>query len=64
MALFSHRDDVMLANPWATAVRSWKQVSEALDFASSRFRDGDVTHVEVIASYDSSNLASIHETEW
>jgi hypothetical protein len=61
--VFSHRDDVTLANPWGPAVRGWKQVSEALDFASSRFRDGEVTSFESVAEYVTNDLASILEIE-
>ena len=46
-AVWSRRDDVTLANPFGPAVRGWNQVSEALDYASSRFRDGEVTDVEI-----------------
>lgn len=62
-SLFSHADDVTLANPFGPAVRGWGEVSAALDYASSRFRDGDVTSFETIARYVSSDLASIHEVE-
>ncbi len=61
--IFSHRDDVTLANPFGTAVRGWKQVSAALDFASSRFRDGEVTSFETVAEYVTADLATILETE-
>ena len=61
--LFSHSDDVMLANPFGPAVRGWSDVSRALDYASSRFSDGAVTGVERIATYGNSELAAIHETE-
>jgi ketosteroid isomerase-like protein len=61
--VFSHRDDVTLANPFGPAVRGWKHVSEALHFASSRFRDGEVTSFETIAEYVTSDLATILEIE-
>jgi ketosteroid isomerase-like protein len=61
--VFSHRDDVTLANPFGPAVRGWKHVSEALDYASSRFRDGVVTSFETIAEYVTSDLATILEIE-
>ena len=61
--IFSHRDDVVLANPFGPAVTGWKKVSAALDLASSRFRDGDVTGFERVASYATSDLACIHEVE-
>ena len=62
-ALWSHRDDVTLANPFGPSVRGWKQVSEALEYASSRFRDGEVTSFEGVARYETTDLASIHELE-
>ena len=61
--LWSHRDDVTLANPFGPAVRGWTQVAEALDFASSRFRDGEVTRFEPIALYEAADLATILEIE-
>jgi len=61
--LFSHRDDVTLANPFGPAVCGWKNVSNALTFASSRFRDGAVTSFEPVAEYVGSDLATILETE-
>ncbi len=62
-AMFSHRDDVTLANPFGPAVRGWNEVSNALDFASSRFRDGHVTSFESIAEYVTNDLATILEVE-
>jgi ketosteroid isomerase-like protein len=62
-ALFSHRDDVTLADPFGPAVRGWKQASDALEFASSRFRDGEVSDFERIAEYESPDLATSLETE-
>jgi ketosteroid isomerase-like protein len=62
-AIFSHRDDVVLANPFGPAVKGWNNVSAALDLASSRFCDGDVTAFETIASYRTDGLACFHEVE-
>src|SRR5437867_9587208 len=61
--LFSHAEDVTLANPFGPAVKGWARVSNALDYASSRFRDGDVVGFETIAKYVASDLASTHEIE-
>ena len=61
--IFSHRDDVTLANPFGPVVRGWEQVSEALDFASSRFRDGEVASFETIAVYETPELATVFEIE-
>jgi ketosteroid isomerase-like protein len=61
--LFSHRDDVTLANPFGPAVRGWTHTSQALDFASSKFRDGAVTGFDTIAEYVAPDLATIFEVE-
>ena len=62
-AMFSHQDDVTLANPFGPAVRGRQHVSDALDFASSRFRDGEFVDVESLARYVTADLASILEIE-
>ena len=61
--MFSHQEDATLANPFGPAVRGWKQVSDALDFASSRFRDGEFAQSENLARYVTADLASILEIE-
>ena len=61
--IFSHRDDVTLANPFGPAVRGWQTATSALDYASSRFRGGSAKTFERIASFISADLATIHETE-
>jgi ketosteroid isomerase-like protein len=62
-ALWSHRDDVTLANPFGPPVRGWRQVAEALDDASSRMRDGAVSDFDIIATYLTKDLASVLATE-
>ena len=61
--LFSHRDDVMLANPFGPAASGWSAASDMLDFASSRFREGHFKGGDRVARYEASDLAVIHETE-
>jgi len=61
--MFSHDNDVSLANPFGPAVIGWNKVSEALDYASSRFKDGAVTTPQNIAKYESPQLATILEIE-
>lgn len=56
-ALYSHRDDATLANPFGPAVRGWDQVSKTLEYASSRFRDGAFIATERIAEYATADLA-------
>jgi ketosteroid isomerase-like protein len=62
-ALFSHREDVALANPFGPAVRGWPAVSDALNFASSRFHEGDVEEFQIIALYASDDLVTMLATE-
>ena len=61
--IFSHRDDVTLANPFGPAVNGWEDVSKALDFASARFQDGTMTSVDSLAEYVAPDLATILEVE-
>jgi ketosteroid isomerase-like protein len=62
-AVFSHGQDVSLANPFGPPVRGWSHVTERLDYASSRFRDGDFTVAERVAEHVGSDIACIHEIE-
>ncbi len=62
-ALFSQADDVMLANLFGSIAKGWKLVSEALDFASSRFRDGELEGTERIVGYKANDLLIIFEIE-
>jgi SnoaL-like protein len=61
--LCSHSDDIMLANPFGSTVKGWTKVSEALDFASSRFSGGTVESFDTIAEYTTDNLVIIFEIE-
>lgn len=56
--LFSHRDDVTLANPFGPAVLGWDEVGAALDYASSRFSDGEMTEITTIARYEAPDLVA------
>ena len=62
-AMFSRADDVVLANPFGPAVRGWDDASAALDYASSRFSDGEASDFDRRASYVTADLATIYEVE-
>ena len=62
-ALFSHADDVVLASPFGPAVRGWDNASAGLDYASSRFSDGEAAGFDRMASYVTADLATIYEVE-
>lgn len=63
-SMFSHRDDVILANPLGPPRVGWQQVSETLERAASLVRDGEVTRFENVARYVTRELAFIVELEW
>ncbi len=62
-ALWSQQEDVVLANPFGPAVRGWERASAAMDSASSRFSDGEFSRFDRIASYVTTDLATIYEVE-
>ena len=62
-ALFSHQDDVVLANPFGPAGRGWEVASERLEHASSRFSRGKLEGTERLASYVAADFATIFEVE-
>ena len=37
--IFSHQEDVTLANPFGPPVRGWEQVDETIDRAASNLKD-------------------------
>lgn len=59
--LLSTSDDVTLANPFGPAVRGLPEVSDALDFASSRFRHGGVERFETLAKYWTAKVGGADE---
>ena len=57
--VFSHREDVSLANPFGPVVHGWKQVAETMERAASHYRDGEVIGFENVAKYVTAELAYI-----
>jgi ketosteroid isomerase-like protein len=63
-ALYAHADDITLANPFVgPPAHGWAEISAALDYASSNFRDGEMTSSERIEAYVTTDLATILELE-
>ena len=62
-ALYSEAEDVTLANPFGPARRGRKAVLDALDYASGRMSDGEVTGFDEVARYTTEELATILEIE-
>ena len=55
--LYSHRDDVTLANPLGPPARGWEQVAATIERAASQFRDGQMVAFETVAKYVTPELA-------
>jgi ketosteroid isomerase-like protein len=62
-AMFSHREDVTLANPFGPVTCGWKSVVETAQRAASRYREGEVTSFEEVAKHVTAHLAYIVEVE-
>jgi ketosteroid isomerase-like protein len=57
--LFSHRDDVSLANPLGPPARGWDEVAATMERVASNLRDGEITGFETVAKYVTPELAYI-----
>jgi ketosteroid isomerase-like protein len=57
--MFSHREDVSLANPFGPPVRGWEQVAETIERAASQFRDGEYGDIETIEKHITPELAYV-----
>ena len=62
-AMYSHADDVTLANPWGPTVRGGQATQDMLDFVGTTFRDGECLGTERLAAYVDQNVATIVENE-
>ena len=61
--LFSHREDVTLANPFGPPVRGWEQVAKVSEHAASQVRDGEFVSAEIIERHVTPELAYVVEIE-
>jgi ketosteroid isomerase-like protein len=68
--VFSHREDVTLANPLGPAVRGigpvahgWDQVAKTAEHAASQVRDGEVIEIEIVEKYVTAELAYVVQIE-
>jgi len=62
-ALYSHKEDVSLANPFGPAKRGWPRVAETMEHAASLYGDGEVIGFESVAMCTTPELAYIVEVE-
>jgi ketosteroid isomerase-like protein len=61
--MWSHREDVTLANPFGPPVRGWEQVAEVIDRAASQVRDGELVSVEIVERHVTPELAYVVHIE-
>jgi ketosteroid isomerase-like protein len=61
--LFSHRDDVTLANPFGPPRRGWAEVEETMERAAANYSDGGVVGFEQVSKHVTPELAYIVEVE-
>ena len=61
--MYTHREDVTLANPFFPPARGWEQVAETSERAASQFRDGEFVGFETIAKYVTPELAYVVHIE-
>ena len=57
--VFSHREDVTLANPLGPPARGWEQVAATMERAASQVREGEIVAFENVAKYVTPELAYI-----
>ena len=55
--VFSHQEDVTLANPLGPAVRGWEQVAATMERAASQIREGEIVAFDIVAKYVTPELA-------
>jgi ketosteroid isomerase-like protein len=55
--LFSHTEDVTLANPLGPPAHGWEQVSATIEHAASQFRDGRLVSAEIVQKWVTAELA-------
>jgi ketosteroid isomerase-like protein len=55
--IFSHREEVTLANPFGPVAYGWEQVAQNMELAASLYRDGQAVSFENVAKYVTPDLA-------
>jgi ketosteroid isomerase-like protein len=62
-ALFSHREDASLANPYGPPVCGWDEVAKTIEHAASLRRDGKARGFEIVAKNVTAELAYVVQIE-
>ncbi len=62
-ALYSHRDDASLGNPFGPFVRGWSDVEATMERAASNYRDGRAKGFDTLVRHVTPELAYLVEVE-
>lgn len=62
-ALYSHREDATLANPFGPVAIGWQRVEKAMERAASNYSDGGATGFDRLATCITPGLAYLVEVE-
>jgi ketosteroid isomerase-like protein len=62
-ALFSHREDASLANPYGPPVRGWDSIAKTTEHAASLRRDGRAIGFDILVKYVTAELAYVVQIE-
>ena len=57
--MWSHKEDVTLANPYGPPVRGGDKVEGVIDHAASQAREGRLVSVEIVAKHVTPELAYV-----
>jgi ketosteroid isomerase-like protein len=57
--VFSHQEDVTLANPLGPPARGWEEVAQTMERAASQLKDGEKVGFDIVAKYVTPELAYI-----
>lgn len=61
--LYSHREDVSLANPFGPVALGWQQVEKTMERAASNYRDGGAIGFDTLVTHATPELAYLVEVE-
>jgi ketosteroid isomerase-like protein len=62
--LFSHREDVTLANAYGPPVRGFDEVAKTIEHSASLRSEGTFLGWQIVAKYVTSELAYVVQIEW
>ena len=61
--MWTHREDVTLANPYGPPVRGWEKVAKSIEHASSLRSNGTFLSWQIVAKYVTAELAYVVQIE-